>query len=481
MLKALIEANKRIICLAVCGILSQQFALAPVQAAGTAKAANGASGTGASGASGASAVSGASASKASGPAGASSKSKVLQGNVTQNEQIDNLERLGIKVLMQEGPPSKLIVRDVRMGSNAFYKGISEGDVVKSLVKNGEIFQFTFQRGDKTYMLPLKPLAGAATDNSPLSASASQNMLSGKADQTGVNLQAGKAKLASGSVPIVDIAPNTMLTGDVDSKKLPIVDVAPTKPPEEKLVRYDIELILDITGSMNDHDGTGNMSKFEWCHEQVRTLAQKLAPYKKTFTITTFNTSYDTQSSCDPGRVEQIYSSIKPIGGTDLVDPLMARCEACLERQRGSGQPQLIAIISDGLPNVPKDPKVVNRALVEFSQRLTKPGEITITFLQIGDTFDGRDFCLDLDENLTNEGAKYDMVNTKTFDQLKNEGIVDALLDAVRENAQYTKPGERHFNRFMNSLPHGKDSSQQDASLKEKRRERKELEQQLLGR
>ncbi len=74
-----------------------------------------------------------------------------------------------------------------------------------------------------------------------------------------------------------------------------------------------------------------------------------------------------------------------------------------------------------------------------------------------------------------------MVNTKTFDQLKNEGIVDALLDAVRENAQYTKPGERHFNRFMNSLPHAKDSSQQDAILMDKRRERKELEKQLLGR
>jgi hypothetical protein len=478
MLKALIEANKRITCLAICAILSQYLALPPVQAAGSTGSAAGTSG-GTFGAPGASSapVSSSSSSLSSSP----NKAKVLQGNVTQNEQIDNLERLGIKCLIQEGPPSKLVVRDVRMGSNAFYKGISEGDVIKSLVRSGEIFQLTFLRGDKTYMLPLKPLSGAAADSSPHSASASQNMLSGKADQSDINLQAGKAKLASGSVPIIDIGPNTRPIGDVDSRKVPIVDVAPPKPPEERLVRYDIELILDITGSMNYHDGTGNMSKFEWCHEQVRTLAQKLTPYKKTFTITTFNTAYDTQTNCDPARVEQIYSSITPVGGTDLVDPLMARCEACLERQRASGQPQLIAIISDGLPNVPKDPKVVNRALVEFSQRLTKPGEITITFLQIGDTFDGRDFCLDLDENLTNEGAKYDMVNTKTFDQLKNEGIVDALLDAVRENAQYTKPGERHFNRFMKSLPNAKDNSKQDAILMDKRRERKELEKQLLGR
>jgi len=457
MLKALIKANKKIVCLAVCGMLSQQFALLPIQAADTAGA-----------------TSTSSTSSKSAP-------KVLQGTVTQNEQIDNLERLGIKCLVQEGPPSKLIVRDVRFGSNAFYKGISEGDVVKSLVRSGEVFQLTFLRGEKTYMLPLKPLSGAAADSSPLSASASQNMLSGGADKSGVDLKADKAKLASTSVPIIDIAPNTMPIADVDSRKVPIVDIAPPKPPEEKLVHYDIELILDITGSMNYHDGTGNMSKFEWCHEQVRTLAQTLAPYKKTLTITTFNTSYETQSNCDPSRVEQLYSAITPVGGTDLVDPLMARCEACLERQRSNGQPQLIAIISDGLPNVPKDPKVVNKALIEFSQKLAKPGEITITFLQIGDTFDGRDFCLDLDENLMNEGAKYDMVNTKTFDQLKNGGIVNALLDAVRENAQYTKPAERHFNRFMKSLPNAKDNSQQESSLKQKQQERKELEKQLLGR
>jgi hypothetical protein len=410
-----------------------------------------------------------------------SGTKVLQGNVSQNEQIDNLERLGIKCLVQEGSPSKLIVRDVRMGSNAFYKGISEGDVVKSLVKAGEVFQLTFQRGDKTYMLPLRPLSGEVANSAPLSASASKSMLTGNANQNEANLKAEKANLASGSVPIIDIGPNKMPVTDVDQRKVPIIDVPTTKPPEEKLVRYDIELILDITGSMNYYDGTGSLTRFQWCHEQVRSLAQRLAPYKKTMTITTFNTSFDTTENCDPGRVEQLYGTITPVGGTDLVDPLMARCEACLTRERSSGQPQLIAIISDGMPNVPKDPKAVNRALVDFSQRLNKPGEITITFLQIGDTFDGRDFCLDLDENLMNEGAKYDMVNTKTFDQLKNEGLVNALIDAVRENAQFATPGARHFNRFMNSLPNAKNSSKKESDLKQKKEERKELEKQLFGR
>ena len=227
------------------------------------------------------------------------------------------------------------------------------------------------------------------------------------------------------------------------------------------------------------DGTGSLTKFQWCHDQVRNLAQRLAPYKKSLTVTTFNTIFDTKPDCDPSQVEQLYATITPEGGTDLVDPLRARCEACLLRQQQTGRPQLIAIISDGLPNVPPDPRAVNRSLIEFSQRLTAPGQVTIAFLQIGDTFGGKDFCLDLDENLANEGAKYDMVNTKTFAQLKSRGIVECLVDAIQENAEYKTAGMRHYNRFVNTLPNAKDLTQSEASLQQKKNERHDLEKQLL--
>jgi hypothetical protein len=38
--------------------------------------------------------------------------------------------------------------------------------------------------------------------------------------------------------------------------------------------------------------------------------------------------------------------------------------------------------------------------------------------------------MDLDRNLKNEGAKFDIVHTKTFSALKQEGIIKALIDAI---------------------------------------------------
>ena len=424
--------------------------------------------------------------------------KLYQGGVTQNEMIDNLERCGVKCLVQEGPDSKLLVRDVRMGSNAFYKGLSTGDVIKSFVQSGDHYQLTFNRGGQTYSLALKPLSGASTDSAPLNASANQTLLNGKADVDNAKLQAGKAQLASAApivdigsrdphiidansrnVPIIDVNSKNKPIVDVNGKKIPIVDVDP-KNQAEKLIRYDIELIIDITGSMKYVDGTGSQTKFEWCHDQVRSLAQKLAPYKKTLTITTFNTEYNTKENCDVAQVEQIYGSVDPVGFTDLVDPLIARCNASLTRQQQTQRPQLVVIISDGLPNVPKDPKEVNRQLIDFSQRLSKPGQITITFLQIGDTFDGKEFCLDLDENLAHEGAKFDLVNTKTFAELKSAGMINALVDAIKENADLTSPGMRHYNRFLKALPDGKHDIKAESDLQDKKHERLELEKQLLG-
>lgn len=415
-------------------------------------------------------------------------SHVFRGNVSQNEVIDNLERLGIKCEIHEGAAHKLTVREVRLGSNAFYKGVIAGDTIIGLTTdhNDNRFRLTISRSGQTYQLSLKPLSGALSDNAtPLSAGINKSLLQGNTvdKAANVDLKGLQPKTASTHIPIVDVNQHDPLAAEVGLNNPPILDIGPRKEPKgntKKLVTYDIELILDITGSMNEADGTGSLSKFQWCHEQVNTIAQRLAPYNKTFTITTFNEQYDTMENCNPERVEQLYRTIKPSGGTDLVDPLIARCSASLTRQKRTGKPQLIAIISDGEPNIPRDPKAVNRALVDFTQRMSAPGEVTITFLQIGDTFTGRDFCVDLDENLVREGAKYDLVHTKTFAELKQEGIIDALIDAIRENNSNRTAAQRHFDRFVNSLPKSEESAKSKEILTEKRRERKELERQLLG-
>jgi len=59
---------------------------------------------------------------------------------------------------------------------------------------------------------------------------------------------------------------------------------------------------------------------------------------------------------------------------------------------------------------------------------------------IGDTFDGQSFCHELDDRLVTEGAKYDIVASRTFDQLKKRGLSNALIDCVVDEKMYRTPG-----------------------------------------
>jgi hypothetical protein len=403
------------------------------------------------------------------PGGASAEqsSHMIKGSVTQNQLIDRLETAGMKCVIHEGSSGKntLVVDQVRPGSSAYYKGICTGDSIKNLDEKTGVL--TIERANKVYQITIDK---TGDDTQRLS------MVSPKLDERKPTIPVLDVKPRDPNIPVVD----------VKDRNPPLLDVQQKEKEKDKtLSSIDIELIIDISGSMEDPDGTGNLSKFEWCHQQVRELAQRLAPYKRTMTITTFNRSFDTMERCDPAKVENIYATTHPIGGTDLVDPLDARLNAAYMKQAGTKQPVVIAVITDGQPNIPRDKTVVNRALIDFSKRLTSPEQVMVTFLQIGDNFDGRDFCIDLDDNLVSEGAKYDIVDTKTFAELKQEGIVNALIDAIMEKHGTGTARSKVFKHMLvTPTKSGAEAAaaarQADQTLKSSDDERHEIEKRLLG-
>jgi hypothetical protein len=415
------------------------------------------------------------------------KPRVLQGSVSRSTLVDALDKVGIKAIIADGAPPTLAVDEVHMGTAAYYGGVDQGDVIKHINQTPTTLVLTIDRNDKIYQLSLNVPgdmpdlhSGSATAD-VLQGLAKQTGLAGGVSKDGANLPKEKAKtgVAQLPIPVVDVTQHDVAIKRV-GETIPEADVSEKKKLEKDLAKYDVELIVDISGSMNEIDGTGDVSKFEWCHRQVRSLAQRMAPYGKTLTITTFNNAYDVMGGCSPAKVEQIYGTVTAKGSTDLVDPLVSRLDAKLNHD--PKHPVLIAVITDGLPNVPKDPKVVDQALIDYSHRLNSPGQIIVTFLQIGDTFNGKDFCRNLDDNLVREGAKYDIVDTKTFDELKSEGLVDALIDAIVENQKYgtLSADAKHLAKFAGSV-RSKGNSQESQDLHQLQDERHAIEQQILQR
>lgn len=59
-------------------------------------------------------------------------------------------------------------------------------------------------------------------------------------------------------------------------------------------------------------------------------------------------------------------------------------------------------------------------------------EIGVQFLQIGGDPGATAFLKDLDDGLVAKGAKFDIVDTKTADEMENMTITDVLLSALSD-------------------------------------------------
>ncbi|MDR3615245.1 MAG: C2 family cysteine protease [Candidatus Obscuribacterales bacterium] len=81
--------------------------------------------------------------------------KMLQGKTSANQTIDQLESVGIKCVLHEGQPNKLVIDKVRMGSAASYKGVSEGDIVAAVTPAKDGFNLDFSRAGNQYRVFLR--------------------------------------------------------------------------------------------------------------------------------------------------------------------------------------------------------------------------------------------------------------------------------------------------------------------------------------
>jgi len=88
----------------------------------------------------------------------------------------------------------------------------------------------------------------------------------------------------------------------------------------------------------------------------------------------------------------------------------------------------VAVISDGEPN---DPDKVADVIRDATWQMKNPDQIAITFLQVGHGDDGTDILREFDQQLKRQGAKYDIVDRKSFYELQRLGLLGALVASIK--------------------------------------------------
>jgi hypothetical protein len=221
---------------------------------------------------------------------------------------------------------------------------------------------------------------------------------------------------------------------------------------EQMRDHDVCILIDKSTSMLERDCPGDLSRWEWCQQQSRELAQACAQASSNLTVSLFSSDYSIYEHVQPAIIPAIFSANKPWSGTKLGPPLTAILTGYFKERSVNPhtKPLIIAVITDGCP---KDMDDVEHVIKDAANNTVKEGEISISFLVIG--HDGADKMEYLDGGLISNGAKRDIVNLIQFDNLKRLGTGQALAMALSGRTFRNAPhsaGSNNNNMFRTQNP-----------------------------
>jgi hypothetical protein len=213
--------------------------------------------------------------------------------------------------------------------------------------------------------------------------------------------------------------NTPTTKTLDTK------IKTVRTIQDILANHDLAIIVDRSGSMSTQDCPGGLSRWQWCSKQAAALAQAAAQASSAITVMFFNNELQIFDNVSPANLPILFNSYSPAGGTALATPLVAQLDRYFSRR---SKPLIIVVISDGIP---QDTSVLAPMISDASNSLHYVGEVTISFLLIGNQIDSQQFKSllgELDGGGIKNGGMVDVIDFKT---LSAKGIKQTLFDELK--------------------------------------------------
>jgi hypothetical protein len=233
-------------------------------------------------------------------------------------------------------------------------------------------------------------------------------------------------------------------GNILSSSISAADLA-------KLASHDVVLIIDKSHSMSKTDclsiGSGPnlketrsddqpnslVSRWQWCHEQTLDLAKKTqGALPAGITVVLFSGQVVAYNNVNANGIETIFSENNPRGSTNTTLALKSQLNQYFERRNrlgNSAKPLLLAVITDGCPT---EPSGLRYAIIDATKQMKTAEEISITFLQVGNDSGGSKLLTELDKNLIDQKAKFDIVDVKPFAEVSSTGLARTLVELAQK-------------------------------------------------
>ncbi|MBU7585943.1 MAG: VWA domain-containing protein [Nostoc sp. TH1S01] len=196
---------------------------------------------------------------------------------------------------------------------------------------------------------------------------------------------------------------------------------------------DYTLIIDKSGSMATPDQKGGRSRWVAAQESTLALASKCEQFDPDgITVYVFSGRFKRYDNVTTSKVTQIFQENDPSGTTDLAAVLKHATDDYFQRKAaGTAKPNgdTILVVTDGEPD---DRKAVMRVIIEASRRMDRDEELAISFIQVGTDPQATRFLKVLDDELQSAGAKFDICDTITMEDMEDLSLSEVLLNAIND-------------------------------------------------
>ncbi len=200
-----------------------------------------------------------------------------------------------------------------------------------------------------------------------------------------------------------------------------------------LENRDYTLIIDKSGSMATPDQKGGKNRWVAAQESTFALASKCEQFDPDgITIYVFSGRFKRYENVTSSKVSQIFRENDPSGTTDLASVLKDATDNYFNRKSaGQTKPngETILVVTDGEPD---DRKAVMRVIIEASRRMERDEELAISFIQVGTDQQATRFLKVLDDELQSAGAKFDICDTITMDEMEDLSLSEVLMNAIND-------------------------------------------------
>ncbi|WP_017316012.1 vWA domain-containing protein [Mastigocladopsis repens] len=200
-----------------------------------------------------------------------------------------------------------------------------------------------------------------------------------------------------------------------------------------LENRDYTLIIDKSGSMATPDQKGGRSRWAAAQESTFALASKCEQLDPDgITVYLFSGKFKRYENVTSSKVMQIFQENDPSGTTDLAGVLKHATDNYFQRKAaGQTKPngETILVVTDGEPD---DRKAVMKVIIEVSRRMDRDEELAISFIQVGTDSQATRFLKVLDDDLQGAGAKFDICDTITIDDMEDMSLSEVLLNAIND-------------------------------------------------